>query len=142
MKTKTLLKCFAKLQVFIIFASRNCITQMLPNRIWKQTSFIQKRNKKREQLISDIVKKHDLSLSAILRNHEPKFRSLIHFYSIDKLHLTSFDNEICSLSEEERKKFNYQLVIENDIENQLFAHQAMPKEKVLEIFKHYLSMTK
>lgn len=103
---------------------------------------INEKNKKREQLISDIVKKHDLSLSAILRNYEPKFRSLIHFYSIDKLHLTSFDNEICSLTEEERKKFNYQLVIENDIENQLFAHQAMPKEKVLEIFKHYLSMTK
>ncbi len=103
---------------------------------------INEKNKKKEQLISDIVKKHDLSFSAILRNHEPKFRSLIHFYSIDKLHLTSFDNEICSLTEEERKKFNYQLVIENDIENQLFAHQAMPKEKVLEIFKHYLSMTK
>ena len=103
---------------------------------------INEKNKKREQLISDIVKKHDLSFSAILRNHEPKFRSLIHFYSIDKLHLTSFDNEICSLTDEERKTFNYQLVIENDIENQLFAHQAMPKEKVLEIFRHYLSMAK
>ena len=100
------------------------------------------RAKKKEQLIAGIIQNNDLSLSSILRNHKPKFRSLVHFYSLDKLHLTSFENEICSLTDEERKTFNYQLVIENDIENQLFAHQAMPKEKVLEIFKHYLSMTK
>ena len=100
------------------------------------------RNKKKEQIVLNIVQKYDLSLSAILRNHKPKFRSLIHFYSIDKLHLTSFDNEIQSLTDEERKQFNYQLVIENDLENQLFSHQAMPKDKVLEIFKYYLTNSK
>ncbi|MGN1394463.1 MAG: hypothetical protein ACI4V7_10645 [Succinivibrionaceae bacterium] len=81
----------------------------------------------------------DLSFSSILRNHHPKFRSLIHFYSLDKLHLSSFEKEIQSLTDEELKTFNYQLIIENDIENQLFSHQAMPKDKVLEIFKTYLS---
>lgn len=97
------------------------------------------RAKQKVLLESNIVQKYNLSFSAILRNHHPKFRSLIHFYSLDKLHLTSFENEIHSLTDEELKTFNYQLVIENDIENQLFTHQAMPKEKVLEIFKTYLS---
>lgn len=97
------------------------------------------RAKQKALLESNIVQKFDLSFSAILRNHHPKFRSLIHFYSLDKLHLTSFENEIHSLTDEELKTFNYQLVIENDIENQLFTHQAMPKEKVLDIFNTYLS---
>ena len=97
------------------------------------------RAKQKALLESNIVQKFDLSFSAILRNHHPKFRSLIHFYSLDRLHLTSFENEIHSLTDEELKTFNYQLVIENDIENQLFTHQAMPKEKVLDIFNTYLS---
>lgn len=97
------------------------------------------RAKQKALLESNIVQKFDLSFSAILRNHHPKFRSLIHFYSLDRLHLTSFENEMHSLTDEELKTFNYQLVIENDIENQLFTHQAMPKEKVLDIFNTYLS---
>ena len=97
------------------------------------------RAKQKTLLENNIVQKYDLSFSAILRNHHPKFRSLIHFYSLDKLHLTSFENEIHSLTDEELKTFNYQLVIENDIENELFTHQAMPKDKVLEIFRTYLS---
>ena len=97
------------------------------------------RTKQKALLESNIEQNFDLSFSAILKKHHPKFRSLIHFYSLDKLHLSSFENEIHSLTDEELRTFNYQLVVENDIENQLFTHQAMPKDKVLEIFKKFLS---
>ena len=100
------------------------------------------RAKQKTVLENNIVQKYDLSFSAILRNHHPKFRSLIHFYSLDKLHLTSFENEIHSLTDEELKTFNYQLVIENDIENELYTHQAMPKVKVLEIIRQYIFVHK
>ncbi len=80
---------------------------------------------------------NDLSISAIIRNHKPSFKFLVHFYSLDKMHLSSFENQIKQLSEEEIKSFNYQLVIESDPKNQLFAHQPMPKEQVLQILRNY-----
>ena len=42
------------------------------------------RAKQKALLESNIVQKFDLSFSAILRIHHPKFRSLIHFYSLDR----------------------------------------------------------
>lgn len=102
--------------------------------------FLEKdRDKKKRYFFAKIANSNDLSFSAILRNHNPKFRTLIHYYSLDKQHLLSFNNEISLLSDNERRSFNYQLIVENDIENQLFTHQAMPKDKVLEIFRTYLS---
>ena len=79
-----------------------------------------------------------LSFSKIIKEHKPEFKSLFHFYALDKLHLDNFNSEISKLSEDEIKKFNYSLVVENDAENDLHGHQAMPKEKVLEIFHRYL----
>ena len=79
-----------------------------------------------------------LSFSKIIKEHKPEFKSLFHFYALDKLHLDNFNNEISQLTDEEIKKFNYSLVIENDVENGLSGHQAMPKEKVLKIFYQFL----
>lgn len=79
-----------------------------------------------------------LSFSKIIQKHKPEFKSLFHFYALDRLHLDNFNNEISQLTDEEIKKFNYSLVIENDVENGLSGHQAMPKEKVLKIFHKFL----
>ena len=79
-----------------------------------------------------------LSFSKIIQKHKPEFKSLFHFYALDRLHLDNFNNEISQLTDEEIKKFNYSLVIENDVENGLSGHQAMPKEKVLKIFYQFL----
>ena len=79
-----------------------------------------------------------LSFSKIIKEHKPEFKSLFHFYALDRLHLDNFNNEISQLTDEEIKKFNYSLVIENDVENGLSGHQAMPKEKVLKIFHKFL----
>lgn len=80
-----------------------------------------------------------LSFANIIRKHKPLFKFLVHFYSLDEFHVDCFNNEISLLTSDERKALNYQLIVENDIENQLFTHQPMPKDKVLEIFDYYLS---
>ena len=79
-----------------------------------------------------------LSFSKIIKEHKPEFKSLFHFYALDKLHLDNFNSEISKLSDDEIKKFNYSLVVANDAENDLHGHQAMLKEKDLEIFHRYL----
>ena len=115
-------------------------SNLLKNRF--SNEYLSKHLKVDVKSLASSVNGSDLGFGSIFRKYSPGFRTVIHFYSMDGGHISVFNDEIKILTSAERRKFNYKLIIENDIENQLFSHQAMPKKKVLHTIREYLKPVK